>query len=145
MYRFSALATIVSFLLAFSVTSTAADDPIVTTKVAGNFHDVSHNIRMAITGKGINIAHTLPASDMLTRTGETMAIRMIPILMHASTSSVAQRYRTSSLDIIRTISCYVLSLSVSTAWSGNRDRSTSRTASRQEDPVQKKSSTKLSN
>ena len=69
MYRFSALVTIVSFLLAFSVTSTAAEDPIVTTKVAGDFHDVSHNIRMAITGKGINIAHTLPASDMLTRTG----------------------------------------------------------------------------
>ena len=49
--------------------ATAAEDPIVTTKIKGDFHEVASNIRMAITGKGINIAHTLPASDMLTRTG----------------------------------------------------------------------------
>lgn len=49
--------------------ATAADDPVVTTKVKGDFHDVANNIRMAITGKGINIAHELPASEMLNRTG----------------------------------------------------------------------------
>ena len=47
----------------------AADDPVVTSKVEGKFHEVVSNIRMAIIGKGINIAHELPASDMLNRTG----------------------------------------------------------------------------
>ena len=51
-----------------SLTATAAEDPVVTTKVKGNFHEVANNIRMAIIGKGINIAHELPASDMLNRT-----------------------------------------------------------------------------
>ncbi|MDH3712243.1 MAG: DUF302 domain-containing protein [Gammaproteobacteria bacterium] len=41
----------------------------MTTKVEGEFHDVSHNIRSAIVGKGTNITHVLPASDMLQRTG----------------------------------------------------------------------------
>ena len=49
--------------------SFAAEDPIVATEVKGNFHEVANNIRMAIIGKGINIAHELPASDMLNRTG----------------------------------------------------------------------------
>jgi uncharacterized protein (DUF302 family) len=47
----------------------AADDPIVTQKVQGKFHEVAHNIRAAILGKGIHIAHVLPASGMLSRTG----------------------------------------------------------------------------
>ena len=47
----------------------AAEDPIVTTIVEGEFRDVVRNVRAAIIGKGINIAHTLPASDMLRRTG----------------------------------------------------------------------------
>ncbi len=47
----------------------AAEDPVVTKKIEGNFHEVAANIRSAIIGKGINIAHTLPASDMLHRTG----------------------------------------------------------------------------
>lgn len=55
------------FLLATS--AIADDDPFVTTSVKGNFHDVANNIRMSIIGKGINIAHELPASDMLNRTG----------------------------------------------------------------------------
>ena len=49
--------------------SIAAADPIVATEVKGNFHEVANNVRMAIIGKGINIAHELPASDMLNRTG----------------------------------------------------------------------------
>ena len=69
MLRFSALLTTLYILLVFPVTSLATEDPIVTIKVDGEFHDVSQNIRMAITGKGINIAHILPASDMLSRTG----------------------------------------------------------------------------
>lgn len=47
----------------------AVEDPVVTTKVEGNFHDVANSVRMAIIGKGINIAHELPASEMLNRTG----------------------------------------------------------------------------
>jgi uncharacterized protein (DUF302 family) len=46
----------------------AAEDPVVTTKIKGDFHDVANSIRMAIIGKGINIAHELPASEMLNRT-----------------------------------------------------------------------------
>lgn len=57
--------TILSFA---SFVATAAEDPIVTTKIKGDFHEVASNIRMAITGKGINIAHELPASNMLNRT-----------------------------------------------------------------------------
>ncbi len=49
--------------------SRAAEDNIVTVKVEGDFIDVSANVRAAIIGKGINIAHTLPASEMLHRTG----------------------------------------------------------------------------
>jgi len=44
-------------------------DNIVTTRVEGSFVDVSANVRAAIIGKGINIANTLPASEMLHRTG----------------------------------------------------------------------------
>jgi hypothetical protein len=50
--------------------SLAAEDSIVTTRVEGSFPDVSANIRMSIIGKGINIANTLPASEMLHRTGK---------------------------------------------------------------------------
>jgi uncharacterized protein (DUF302 family) len=49
--------------------SRAAEDSIVTVKVEGDFIDVSSNVRAAIIGKGINIAHVLPASEMLHRTG----------------------------------------------------------------------------
>ena len=40
----------------------AAEDPIVTKKVEGEFREVTRNVRAAILGKGINIAHVLPAS-----------------------------------------------------------------------------------
>ena len=53
----------------FSGLAQAGEDPIVTRIVEGEFHDVVRNVRAAIIGKGINIAHTLPASDMLRRTG----------------------------------------------------------------------------
>jgi uncharacterized protein (DUF302 family) len=47
----------------------ALDDPIVTTKANGDFNEILHNVRMAILGRSINIAHVLPASRMLHRTG----------------------------------------------------------------------------
>lgn len=46
----------------------AFEDPIVTRKVEGGFKEVSNSVREAIIGKGINIAHVLSASQMLTRT-----------------------------------------------------------------------------
>ena len=46
----------------------AAEDPVVTTKIEGDFHDIANSVRTAIIGKGINIAHELPASEMLNRT-----------------------------------------------------------------------------
>lgn len=61
--------------LAPLVTS-AAEDPIVTTEVKGSFHEVANNIRMAIIGKGINIAHELPASEMLNRTGSAYGYKV---------------------------------------------------------------------
>jgi uncharacterized protein (DUF302 family) len=56
-------------LLLFSNSAFAAQDPIVTRKIEGKFQEVSSSVRAAIIGKGINIAHVLPASEMLHRTG----------------------------------------------------------------------------
>ena len=57
------------FLFVMSVGGGQAADNIVSTEVEGQFHEVSANVRAAILGKGINIAHVLPASQMLNRTG----------------------------------------------------------------------------
>jgi uncharacterized protein (DUF302 family) len=57
------------FLLSPAVV--AATDSVVTRKVEGEFHDVASSVREAILGKGINIAHVLPASQMLRRTGSS--------------------------------------------------------------------------
>jgi len=62
-------ATAVAATLAVSTPVWANDDPIVTTVIEGDFTDVTESIRAAIVGKGINIAHELPASEMLHRTG----------------------------------------------------------------------------
>ena len=58
---------LIGLLLAFN--SQADTSQIVTTKIEGHFPEVVHNIKSAIAGKGINIAHILPASSMLNRTG----------------------------------------------------------------------------
>lgn len=58
----------VLFMLFFSTPSLAGKNSIVTTKIEGDFFDVFENVRMAIVGKGINIAHILPASGMLSKT-----------------------------------------------------------------------------
>ena len=51
-----------------SLATVAKNDPVVTSRIEGDFHDIANNIRTAIIGKGISIAHELPASDMLNRT-----------------------------------------------------------------------------
>lgn len=63
-------------LLALSVLPVRAESgddgapgAIVTRVLEGRFPDVANSVRMAIIGKGINIAHILPASQMLHRTG----------------------------------------------------------------------------
>jgi uncharacterized protein (DUF302 family) len=58
-------------LTLFSLTSfvaVATNGPVVTSKIEGDYHDIANNIRTAIIGKGISIAHELPASEMLNRT-----------------------------------------------------------------------------
>ena len=51
-----------------SLATVAKNDPVVTSRIEGDFHDIANNIRTAIIGKGISIAHELAASDMLNRT-----------------------------------------------------------------------------
>ena len=54
----------------FSASLFAAGDPVVIThKTTGTYEDISANVRDTIEGKGINVAHVLPAGDMLHRTG----------------------------------------------------------------------------
>lgn len=47
----------------------APASPFVSRKVEGHFFDVLASVKDVIIGRGINIAHTLPASRMLNRTG----------------------------------------------------------------------------
>lgn len=63
------LSLLLCILYLLPLAAAASEDPIVTIKVEGNYHEVANNIRMSIIGKGINIAHELPASGMLNRTG----------------------------------------------------------------------------
>ncbi|MEA2094328.1 MAG: DUF302 domain-containing protein [Pseudomonadota bacterium] len=52
----------------------AADEPVKTVRIEGNFEDTLDGVKSAIQGKGINIAHTLPASNMLNSTGKDFGI-----------------------------------------------------------------------
>ncbi|MEN8108348.1 MAG: DUF302 domain-containing protein [Pseudomonadota bacterium] len=52
----------------------AADGPVKTVKIEGDFRDTLRSVKFAIHGKGINIAHTLPASNMLNRTARDFGI-----------------------------------------------------------------------
>ena len=56
------------------LSGSADEGPVKTVGVTGNFEDILESVRQAIEGKGINIAHTLPASDMLNRTGKDFGI-----------------------------------------------------------------------
>lgn len=53
----------------------ASDAPVVTVQVEAEFADIIDNVKSTIAGRGINIAHVLPASEMLNRTGESFGIK----------------------------------------------------------------------
>ena len=56
------------------LTGSADEAPVKSVRVTGDFENIRDSVRQAIEGKGINIAHTLPASDMLNRTGKDFGI-----------------------------------------------------------------------
>ena len=68
------------FLLVFCIivlstqTVGADESPIVVTQVEGEYEDVLDSVKTAIKGRGINIAHTLPAAEMLNRTGKDFGV-----------------------------------------------------------------------
>ena len=53
----------------------ATSGPFVTKTVEGKFDEVYLGLKDVITGRGINIAHTLGASAMLNRTGPAFGIK----------------------------------------------------------------------
>jgi uncharacterized protein (DUF302 family) len=62
--------SLLGLLMALTVTPLLADDsPVYTRVVEGAYEDVLAAVKDIIKGRGVNIAHTLPASDMLERTG----------------------------------------------------------------------------
>ena len=64
----------IGMALSAPLTGSARETPVVTVRVSGDFTDIRDGVRQAIEGKGINIAHTLPASDMLNRTGKDFGV-----------------------------------------------------------------------
>jgi len=99
------------------LTGSAGDGPVNTVRVRGDFGDIRDGVRQAIEGKGINIAHTLPAGDMLNRTGKDFGIEKNVFLQaetvefcSASISHrLAQAHHENILLCPFTISIYVLS------------------------------------
>lgn len=97
--------------------SHASGDNIVTTRIEESFVDVSANVRAAITGKGINIANTLPASEMLHRTGPAFGyendVYLDAITYEFCSASISHKLaRTHPDNIVLcpfTISVYVVS------------------------------------
>ena len=65
---------IMGILVSVPLGGSADEGPVRTVRVSGDFEDVRDGIRQAIEGKGINIAHTLPAGDMLNRTGADFGV-----------------------------------------------------------------------
>lgn len=64
------------FVVTASQPLLAADDsPFVSKKVEGHFFDVLSTVKDVIIGRGINIAHTLPAASMLNRTGPAFGMQ----------------------------------------------------------------------
>ena len=62
-------------LLSLALQPLRADEsPIVVTQVEGEYAEVLDSVKAAIKGKGINIAHTLGAAEMLNRTGVDFGI-----------------------------------------------------------------------
>jgi len=72
--RYTTFTTLLLTLLPGLTTRTelVAKDRNVTRIVEAAYADVGIDVRTAIEGKGIYIAHALPASDMLHRTAETI-------------------------------------------------------------------------
>ena len=64
-----------STLLLISPNVSFASPVVVVHQSEESFEDVSSNVRDAIEGKGINVAHVLPAGDMLHRTGSTFGYK----------------------------------------------------------------------
>ncbi len=56
-------------------TALAANGPFITKTVEGKFDEVYLGLKDVITGRGINIAHTLAAAAMLNRTGPAFGIK----------------------------------------------------------------------
>ena len=52
-----------------------AGGEIITKKMKGDYFDISANIRSAIAGQGLNVAHVLAASSMLHRTGSAFGYK----------------------------------------------------------------------
>jgi uncharacterized protein (DUF302 family) len=85
-YRISAIWMI---LLVFFATlsaeiSVAADSPVKTLRVEGVFEEVRDAVKLSIENKGINIAHTLPAGEMLNGTAKDFGIDR-NVFLHAET------------------------------------------------------------
>ena len=67
---------LVAIVAAVPQRSALADDgPFVTKTVEADFDEVFTGLKDVITGKGINIAHTLGASEMLNRTGPAFGVK----------------------------------------------------------------------
>ena len=66
---------ILFIILLFSQNLLAQPSGIIERVVDGDYIDISQNIRNAIIGKGINIAHELHASDMLNRTASAFGYK----------------------------------------------------------------------
>ena len=71
MSRYMQVAVLSALMLASGVN---ADSPVKTVKIEGDFNDTLMGVKSAVRGKGINIAHTLPASFMLNRTARDFGI-----------------------------------------------------------------------
>lgn len=64
------LSSLLGLLMAITATPLLADEsPVYSRVVEGSYEDVLAAVKDIIKGRGVNIAHTLPASDMLERTG----------------------------------------------------------------------------
>ena len=99
------------------LSGSAEKAPVETVRVSGDFEDIRDSVRQAIEGKGINIAHTLPAGDMLNRTGKDFGIEK-NVFLQAETvefcsARISHRLAQANPENILlcpfTISIYVLS------------------------------------
>ncbi len=105
-------------LLISHATITLAENKYVkTTVVEGEYEEVLSTVKEVIKGKGINIAHTLPAGDMLGRTGPSFNIKT-KVFLHAESIEFCSAKVSHKLALANpeniilcpfTISVYVLS------------------------------------